>query len=218
MYAAAARVKELDYYTRLGWGFKSDLAWWHTFLVGWNGLSLLRSVTHTTPVDFVIQTDVSGTWGCGVFFNKSWLQWQWPPNWAPISIMAKELVPILLSCVIWGSILAKHKVLFQCDNLSLVDTIHKGSSKDKVVMYLLRCLWFLTAYFDIELNAEHIAGADNCTADHLSRNQMQFFFFLHPQVSLLPVPLPPQLLQMVTVQDLDWTSTGFNRIFKDIIN
>ena len=26
MYATAARVKELDYYTRLGWEFKSDLA------------------------------------------------------------------------------------------------------------------------------------------------------------------------------------------------
>ena len=95
------------------------------------------------------------------------------------------------------SILAKYKVLFQCDNLSLVDAIHKGSSKDKVVMHLLRCLWFFTAYFEIELNAEHIAG-----------------------VSLLTVPLdlPPQLLQIVAVQDLDWTSTGFNRIFKDILN
>ena len=51
MCVAAARVKELDYYTRLGREFKSDLAWWHTFLVGWNGLSLLRSVTHTTHAD-----------------------------------------------------------------------------------------------------------------------------------------------------------------------
>ena len=93
--------------------------------------------------------------------------------------MAKELVPILLSCVTWGS---KHKVLLKCNDLSLVDAIQKGSSKDKVVMHLFRCLWFFTAYFDIELNAEHIAGAVNCTADHLSRNQMQSFFLLHPQV------------------------------------
>ena len=159
MYAAAARVKELDYYTRLGREFKSHLEWWHTFLVGCNGLSLLRSVSHATPADFVIQTDASGTWGCGAFFNKVWFQWRWPPNWAPMSIMAKELVPILLSCVVWGSILAKHRALFQCDNLSPVDAIRKGSSKDKVVMHLLRCLWFFTAYFDIELNVEHIAGA-----------------------------------------------------------
>ena len=67
MYATAARVNELDYYTRLGREFKSDLAWWHTFLVSWNGLSLLQSVSRSTPADFVIQTDASGTWGCGAF-------------------------------------------------------------------------------------------------------------------------------------------------------
>ena len=61
MYATVARVKELDYYTRLGWEFKSDLAWWHTFLVSWKDLSLLRSVSCSTPADFVIQTDASGT-------------------------------------------------------------------------------------------------------------------------------------------------------------
>ena len=218
MYATAARVKELDYYTRLGREFKSDLAWWHTFLVSWNGLSLLRSVSRSTPADFVIQTDASGTWGCGAFFNKSWFQWQWPSNWASVSIMAKELVPILLSCIVWGPVLAKHRALFQCDNLSLVAAICKGSSKDKVVMHLLRCLWFFIAYFDIDLSVEHIPGTVNCTADQLSRNQMQSFFLLHPQVSPLPVPLPPHLLQLVAVQDLDWTSTGFSRIFRDIIN
>ena len=61
MYATAARIKELDYYTRLGQEFKSDLAWWHTFLVSWNGLSLLQSVSRFIPADFVIQTDASGT-------------------------------------------------------------------------------------------------------------------------------------------------------------
>ena len=218
MYATAARVKELDYYTRLGREFKSDLAWWHTFLVSWNGLSLLRSVSRSTPADFVIQTDASGTWGCGAFFNKSWFQWQWPSNWASVSIMAKELVPILLSCIVWGPVLAKYRALFQCDNLSLVAAICKGSSKDKVVMHLLRCLWFFIAYFDTDLSVEHIPGTVNCTADQLSRNQMQSFFLLHPQVSPLPVPLPPHLLQLVAVQDLDWTSTGFSRIFRDIIN
>ena len=218
MYATAARVKELDYYTRLGREFKSDLAWWHTFLVSWNGLSLQRSVSRSTPADFVIQTDASGTWGCGAFFNKSWFQWQWPSNWASVSIMAKELVPILLSCIVWGPVLAKYRALFQCDNLSLVAAICKGSSEDKVVMHLLRCLWFFIAYFDIDLSVEHIPGTVNCTADQLSRNQMQSFFLLHPQVSPLPVPLPPHLLQLVAVQDLDWTSTGFSRIFRDIIN
>ena len=136
MYVTAARVKEFEYYTRLGREFKSDL-----YLSSQqNGLSLLRSVYHSTPADFVVQTDASGTWGCRAFFNKSWFQWQWPSNWVPVSIMTKEFVPILLSCIVWGPILAKHRTLFQCDNLSLVAAIYKGSSKTK-----LSCI-YLDAY------------------------------------------------------------------------
>ena len=216
MYATAARVKELDFYTRLNREFRSDLAWWHTFMASWNGLSLFRRVPHLSLPDFCIQTDASGTWGCGAFLQGSWFQWQWPQNWASVSIMAKELVPILVSCVVWGPRLAKHNVLFQCNNLSLVSALSKGSSKDTDVMRLLRCLWFFVAFFDIELRSEHIAGCINCTADHLSRNQMQSFFSLHPQVSLLPVPLPPPLLQMVAARELDWISPSFNKLFRDI--
>jgi len=32
MYATTAKVKELDYFTRLNKDFRSDLSWWHTFL------------------------------------------------------------------------------------------------------------------------------------------------------------------------------------------
>jgi len=44
MYAKAAKVKQLDYFTRLGTEFRSDLAWWHTYLEIWNGLSMLRAL------------------------------------------------------------------------------------------------------------------------------------------------------------------------------
>ena len=57
--------------------------------------------------------------------------------------MAKELVPIVFSCAVWGSQLARQSVLFQCDNLSLVTALNKGSCKDKLVMQLLRILTFL---------------------------------------------------------------------------
>ena len=38
MYSAAAKVPQLDFYTRLNLAFHSDLWWWHTFLRSWNGL------------------------------------------------------------------------------------------------------------------------------------------------------------------------------------
>ena len=217
MYAAAAKVKELDYYTWLNREFRSDLLWWHTFMDSWNGLSLLRTKSLPPAADHCIQTDASGNWGCGAFFEGNWFQWQWHDEWINVSIMAKELVPITFSCAVWGPKLSKTRVLIQCDNLGLVAAISTGSSREKDVMCLLRCLRFLVAYFDIDLHAEHIAGVDNTTADQLSRNYMQSFFSSHPQVSLLPTPLPPAFLQIVSSPELDWISPHFNALFRDTI-
>ena len=57
--------------------------------------------------------------------------------------MAKDLALIILDCVVWGPLLSKTKILFQCDNMSVLAAIKNGSAKDDTVMQLLRCLWFL---------------------------------------------------------------------------
>ena len=176
IYKTAAKVKKLDFYTRLNHEFQSDLRWWDTFLYQWNGLSLLRWSTGQQRPDITIQTDASGSWGCGAFYHGQWLQWQWSQEWTSIGIMAKELTPIILSCAVWGKLLWRQKVLFQCDNSSVVASIQKGSCKDSQVMHLLRILSFFTAYYDIELIAAHIPGVANATADHLSRNNLLLFF------------------------------------------
>ena len=129
IYETAAKVKKLSYYTRLTKEFRSELEWWHMFITRWNGTSFF----HTTPTesshDYQIQTDASGTWGCGAYFNGQWFQLPWSPDWEPVNIMAKELVPIALGCAVWGSVISKRSVEFRCDNRSLVDAISKGSSK-----------------------------------------------------------------------------------------
>ena len=143
IYATAAKVQELEYFTRLNSEFRSDLSWWHTFLAEWNGISLLRYTSPPTKHDFCIKTDASGSWGCAAFFAGEWLQLPWNSAWAQVGIMAKELAPILLSIAVWGTRLVKKQVLFQCDNMSVVQALKKGSAKDYVVMQLLRSLWFL---------------------------------------------------------------------------
>ena len=217
MYATAARVQELEYFTRLNSDFRSDLWWWHTFLVEWNGISLLRYSSSPTKHDFCIQTDASGSWGCAAFFQGEWLQLPWNEAWTSVGIMAKELAPILLSIAVWGTRLAKKRALFQCDNMSVVEALKKGSSKDRVVMQLLRSLWFYVAHYDIDLTCVHIMGVANTTADYLSRNNMSSFFSLNPQASTLPTPLPPSLLQIVSVNSPDWTSPHFRKLFKATI-
>ena len=84
MYQTAAKVKELNYFTRLNLNFRSDLYWWYTFITNWNRLSILHSPTTETPVDHCIQTDASGSWGCGAYMEGQWFQWHWPLEWEPI--------------------------------------------------------------------------------------------------------------------------------------
>lgn len=217
MYSTAARVPELDYYTRLNREFRSDLYWWHTFLQKWNGVSLLRSTGSQLP-DIVIQTDASGSWGCGALCQTQWFQWPWPAALAAEAIMVKEMIPVVLACSVWGPVIAGKTVKFQCDNTGVVAAINKGSAKEPFVMHLLRCLWFFTAHFDIAIFAEHIAGAKNCAADHLSRNNLQYFFSSAPQARLLATPLPPEALEIVTDSSLDWTSPAFRCLFNTILN
>ena len=127
--------------------------------------------------------------------------------------MAKEMAPIVLSCGIWGPHLARQSVLFECDNSSVVAALSNGSAKDNVVMHLLRVLWFFIAYYDIELIPKHIPGVVNCTANHLSRHNMQCIFSLNPQASATSTPIPPSLQALLMIPGPDWTSSSFKQLF-----
>ena len=138
--------------------------------------------------------------------HMQWLQWQWPPEWSNSSIMAKESVPIIFSCIVWGRKLSKQQVNFRCDNLSLVVAINKGSSKDTLVMHLLCCLWFFVACFDITVFATHLPGVTNITADCLSRHNILQAFQATSVFSMQPSPLPTPITQIVIPLVPDWTS------------
>ena len=58
---------------------------------------------------------------------------------------------IVLSCGVWGPHLARHSVLFERDNSSVVAMLSNSMAKDDVVMDLLRVLWFFIAHYDMEL-------------------------------------------------------------------
>ena len=138
-----------------------------------------------------------------------WFQYKWPRDWVSIGIMAKELILILFSCVVWGPVLSRKQIEFKCDNRALVEAINKGSSNDSMVFHLLRSLWFFTAYFNISIRATHLPGVLNTSADMLSRNQLESFFQFNPDASRIPTPLPTPLLQLISPCQLDWTSTTF---------
>ena len=94
--------------------------------------------------------------------------------------MVKELVPIVLSCAVWGRQLAGSPVLIECDNSRVVAAVNKHYTREQKAMHLLQSLWFFATYFDIDVKCKHIAGVNNSTADHLSRGNLHSSFYLHP--------------------------------------
>ena len=217
MYREAARLKNLSHFTRLTKDFHSDLRWWHLFMSTWNGVSFMDCSPQTPHADHQITTDASGSWGCGALFETQWFQLAWSTEWIRMDIMAKELVPIVLSCAVWGPLILRKKLEFKCDNHSLVDAINKGSSKEPMVMHLLRCLWFFSAFFEVSVKASHIPGVANTAADMISRNRSTEFLNSHPHMAQAPTPIPPPLLKLVSPQKCDWTSPTFVCHFKGTI-
>lgn len=49
-----------------------------------------------------IASDAAGSWGCGVWWNSAWFQAEWNEEWVSVSIVAKELIPIVLARAVWG--------------------------------------------------------------------------------------------------------------------
>ena len=66
-----------------------------------------------------------------------------------------------------------------------------------------------TAYFDINLTANHKPGVRNTTADQLSGNYMLSFFTMHPDISRVPACLTTRILQLISSDGPDWTSLDF---------
>ena len=106
----------------------------------WNGTCLLRQ-HHFEKPDVLLRSDASRGWGCGAFWLTLWFQVPWRDLPLPEgSIAAKELLPIVLAALVWGSAWQGSSVLCVCDNAAVVDVINHHSARDPLLCHLLRCL------------------------------------------------------------------------------
>ena len=202
MIETSAKALRPEHWVRLSEEFRSDLAWWRTFLQVWNGRSFMDAKWQRSQPDIVFASDASGAWGYGAVWGKQWLQGQWIDSWDQVNIATKELVPVVVGCAVWGAHWRQKVVLNQCDNMAVVDVIRSQKSKDPTIMHLLRCLHFICAYWEIELRVEHIPGKLNVMADAVSRNLLQVMetsdLERHPGV------VPGELWQLLVVEKPDW--------------
>ena len=133
---------------RLNASFRLDLLWWHLYLESWNGVAMLENATMRNP-DIYLYTDASGSFGCRAYWGNQWLQLQWSEGNREWSIARKELLPIVIACMVWGQRWKQQTVRVHCDNAAVVEVIRAGYAKDPHLLQLLRCVFFITAFLKL---------------------------------------------------------------------
>ena len=132
-----------------------------------------------------------------------------------MNICVQELLPIVVSCAVWGSDMAGCHIRCLCDNAAVVVMINKHTSKHPMAMHLLRCLFCICARSNIALSAEHIAGISNEGADALSRNNYLPAFFLKvPSAARATSVIPPALTEILINQRSNWLLAGWSSGFQ----
>ena len=202
--------KNRDHWIRLNDTTRSDLCWWACFMEVWNGISLMPG---RAPLSIPLVSDASGSWGCGAFWGTKWFQWQWDGPSKEWAIAPKELLPILFALVTWGRKWVGCRIECYCDNMAVVAVINSGRAKDKTLMHLLRCMFFVVAHLDIHIHASHVPGVENVAADALSRNCISSFLQEVPGADPHPTPIPQALVDITVRQQLDWTSPRWAQLF-----
>ena len=67
-----------------------------------------------------------------------WCFGEWPAAWKQLHITILEFFPIVLALEIWGPLMHDKCIVFFSDNQAVVAIINKQTSKDRLVMALLR--------------------------------------------------------------------------------
>ena len=155
-----------------------------------------------------LTTDASGAWGCGAFWweTHKWTQCPWHRIWQDILIHTKELLPILLAVAIWGPYWLNSQIFIKCDNMAVVNILSSSTSRDTLVMHLLQTLYFISAFYAINLTAQHMADIENTVADVISFNLPQVLFSQVPEADPRPTPIPGPLWDILVTYQPDWLS------------
>ncbi len=122
----------------------SDIKWWSIFA------SQLVRGSKDHPV-FTVTSDASGTWGCGAYEAELWFQLQWPTSMDDCHLSVN---PVVIAA---GERWVGQSVRFQS---AVVALLNSGSSRDEALMYLMRCLVFITAKFNFTVSVSHIRGVN----------------------------------------------------------
>lgn len=179
------KAKYLHYKINLNNEARADILWWLKYLPTWNGISIIDSSRWLTNTEIDLETDASDI-GAGCVFMPEWFYVKFEGELEYLkdkSINFRELYAVVKATVTWCKSLHGKRVIFHCDNLSIVHILQSGCSKVPMIMKLVRALFYICAQHQIEYTAVHIPGLSNVKADQLSRLKVAEFLHGCPEAN-----------------------------------
>ena len=170
-----------------------DLLTWIEFLDQFNGTFFFPADAWQDTTVLHLVTDASSL-GFAAILEPHWFAGVWPDEWKPPyrNITFLELYPIVAALHHWCATVARGMVLIHTDNEALVSVINKNTSKEPLVMKLVRQMVLCCMKHNIILRAVHIKGEKNVLADSLSRLRFQKFHQLAPHMDRNAATLHPE--------------------------
>ena len=160
----STKARMLQHFLTLNQQVRLDLVWWNNFLPTWNGHSFFLDSEWSSSPDMNLFTDASLT-GYGAFYGRAWLLCKWVGAQLNHLIAWKELAAIIMASLTWGDQWKGKRVLFHCDNQTIVYSWQNSSSRSLAIMGLLRRLLLIAAKGNFAIRLLHVPGTDNSIAD-----------------------------------------------------
>ena len=180
------------HYIRLTKEVKRDLETWLNFLNKYNGITYFRALKYVDSTTIHMSSDASHM-GFGACYGSKWLQAKFPPSWQQYHITILELFPIFVLISMFGRLMRNANIMFHCDNEAVTAIINKQSSKDPIIMNIMRPLILQLVEHNINLRSKHIPGVLNILPDKISRFQVTQQLLDENDIDPLPTALPQHL-------------------------
>ena len=171
LYDLTIGVKKPFHYIRLNKDVKHDLLMWESFLLCYNGVTIIRqpSLADSHYLNF---TSDASKMGYGGTFGSNWIEGYWPATWVDYHISLLEIYPIYILLATFAHRIQNSRIVFYCDNSGVVDILNKQTSKHKLIMHVVRAIVLTQLKFNVNIVLRHIPGKHNVLSDAISRKQV----------------------------------------------
>ena len=164
-----------------------DLTVWKTFFQNPNVfVRPFMDFGEVTSDEIDMYSDASGVQGFGAYCCQEWTYGLWPESFlkqkSP-SINYLELFGLTVGVILWIKKFKNRAVTLFCDNTSVRDMVNANSMRAKNSMALLRLVITECLVHNVKLKVKYVRLEHNGKADALSRNQLDRFRQLGPDMN-----------------------------------